>query len=173
MSRKTPEWRLDAELLLELMRPEDFAVGRIQAGEIPLGAEAIDSALANHRRHARPGRITDGARAFVLVLPQEPAVSFVQAKNTFEATDHLLVEGVCGVASTLGKKAISDIDTPLGNAWTSVAAGDGRAPQDGWAVAGELLDDPGFTPDRITVGAEPLRPVLGYQQVSGGNPAAQ
>src|SRR5271169_1451061 len=57
---KAPHRGFDAEILLELPRPEDLSLVRIEAEQIPLGAQRIDLAVADHWRDARPGGIADG-----------------------------------------------------------------------------------------------------------------
>src|ERR1017187_1612809 len=76
---KAPHGCFDAEVLLELPRPEALSLVRIEAEQIPLGAQRIDLAVADHWRDARPGGIADGVRAFVFVFPKQLAVGFAQA----------------------------------------------------------------------------------------------
>jgi len=110
--------------------------------------------------------------AFVFVFPNDLPVRFVQAKHPLETADHAAVERVRRIAGARRKLAVGDINPALGHDRPRVAAADARAPADGRAVGGEFLDDAGFAPDRVAVGAEPLRPVLGEQRVAGKTPGA-
>src|SRR5947209_2493642 len=57
MTRETPHRGLGVEILLEIARPKDFSITRVEAEQISFGAEAKDFAVADQRCGARPGRV--------------------------------------------------------------------------------------------------------------------
>ena len=80
--------------------------------------------------------------------------------------DQVVVERIGRVADPCGKPAVGDIDAAVGYNRSRVARADGRAPADRRAVGGKSLDDAGLAPNRVAVGAEPLRPVIGVNRVA-------
>src|ERR1039457_2113207 len=75
---EAPERCFDAIILLEVLRPKNLSIIRVEAEQIPLGTQRIALPATDHRRNARAGGIADGVRAFVFVFPKKLAVGFAQ-----------------------------------------------------------------------------------------------
>src|ERR1019366_894227 len=125
---EAPERCFDIKVLLEVVRPEDLSLFRVEAEQIPLGTQRIDLPATDHRRNTRAGGIADGVRAFVFVFPKKLAVGFAQAQHAFKAADLNLGEGISRIADARGELAVGDIHTSLRHDWAGVARADGRAP---------------------------------------------
>src|SRR6266567_1380094 len=161
MPGETPHRGLGVEILLEIARPKDFSITRVEAEQISFGAEGKNLAVADQRGGARPGRVAHGVRTIVFIFPNDFSVGFIQAEHAFGAADDPLGEWIGRVAHALGKLAVADINPAIGNGRSGVTAADGSAPKNGRAIGGEFFHDARLAPNRVAIGAKPLRPIIG------------
>src|SRR3989442_3477109 len=94
MSGPAPHWSLDAEILLELVRPDDRAFVSIEAEQIAFGAERIEFVIGDGGRDARPSGVAYGVGAIVFTLPKDVAVGFIQAEHALGATNLIACESI-------------------------------------------------------------------------------
>ncbi len=169
MRSESPERRLEAEVLLELPRPHDPAVGGIEAMDVTLGAEREDLSIARDRRGARAGVVAHAVGRVVSVLPERLARLLVEAQHALAARDDAQVERVLLVhLRARGDLAIHDEHPPARDGRARKAGIDRSAPTDFQAARGELLDDAGLAPHGVALRAEPLRPVVRTHCHGGG-----
>ena len=81
-----------------------LSVARVQAKQIPLGAERIDFAFADQWRDARPGGIADGVGAFVFVFPKHAGRRLRSSKARVRGCGSRRgANGSAGIARVLGQ----------------------------------------------------------------------
>src|SRR3989442_1499395 len=160
MSGPAPHWSLDAEILLELVRPDDRAFVSIEAKQIAFGAERIKFVIGDGGRDARPSGVAYGVGAIVFALPKDIAVGFIQAEHALGAGNLVTREGVCRLLRARGNLAVHDVHAPFCHCRARVAAADGHAPAKLQPVGGKAVEDAGLSPNAIALWAQPLRPVV-------------
>jgi hypothetical protein len=97
--------------------------------------------------------------------PQDLSGGFFQAVNTLFARELLAVEVVN--LDVLLRHIVGDEDLSAGDSGTSVTTGDFRSPKDFGTTFRELVQNPCFTPDVVSFGAHPLRPVVSTGHEAG------
>src|SRR5262249_5410423 len=139
--------------LAQVLAPDHLALARLQAEQIAHGAERVDALVAHEGRGPRSGGITDLIGAIVFVLPENLPALFIEAEDALLALRELLALG-------RGAGAIGDIDASARDGGPRIAGPDGSPPAPDRAAVGEFVEDSALAPDAVTLGAEPLRPVV-------------
>src|SRR6185436_9497705 len=87
MSGEAPNRRVDAEILLELPRPEHLAITRVKTQQVAFGAEGIELAIVPNGTGAWPRRVTHIVSAIVFMFPNDASVLFVEAQHSLGSGD--------------------------------------------------------------------------------------
>ena len=80
------------------------------------------------------------------MLPQNPAVGFVQAKQALAAGNFAARPWACRIGRALGELAVHHIDAAFGHGWTGVTAANRDAPAELQTVRGKFFNDAAFAP---------------------------
>lgn len=100
MPGPTPHRRFGLIFFFEIVRPFYFPIIRVQAKQIPLGAETIDPPFAYQRGDTRAGRIAHRVGTIIFVFPNLFAVGGIETEHTLSAVDDAALEGIGRIAGT-------------------------------------------------------------------------
>ena len=167
MAGKTPHGSFHPKILFEIAGPDQRALFRVEANQVPFRPERIDFPVVNRRCGARTRGIAHGVGAFVFVLPKNFSICLVQAEHAFAAGDFAARKSIRRVGRAFGELAVHDIDAAFRHGGTGVAAPNGNAPAILQTGCGKFLDDATLAPDRVALRAEPLRPIVGAKHGHG------
>jgi len=101
------------------------------------------------------------------MFPENLAIGFIQAKDSFAAADRAALEGIGWITRAFRKLAIGHIDPSLRHGRARITTADGRSPKNRRTIVGEFFDDSTFPPNRVAIWAEPLRPIICEEGGSG------
>src|SRR5262245_48328588 len=128
-------------------------------------AERVNQTIVNGWRRARTGRVRNGIRTIVFLLPQLLAIVRAQTQDAL-CTRNALVwpmreKRFIVILRAFGQGSVHDIDLAVDHGWAGVTGIDRHSPAHLWPAFGELLDYAGLTPNAIALWSHPLRPVVG------------
>src|SRR6185503_19490217 len=126
----------------------------------------IDLVTTELRRDPWSGRIAARVGTIIFILPEHFSVGFIQAQDPLNPLNFSTLKRVRRIAGARRKLTISDIYSSMGDSRSGISRPDARAPEYGRTGRWECLDDVLFAPNRIAVGTQPLRPIVG--QEAGG-----
>src|SRR6185295_7984849 len=94
----------------------------------------------------------------VFMLPDDSAVSLIQAEYPFDAVHPRFL---ASATHSFAGNAVGDVNLALGDGGAGIAVTDGRAPANLRPSLGKLGNEARLTPNAIALRAKPLRPIVG------------
>src|SRR5260370_39881637 len=101
---------LDGRLILfhEVLRPNDFTVGHIQAEQVPHGSQGVNLAVAVDGSRSWSGRVLYVIDAIIRMLPHNLAFGVVATEHAIFAGDLVLAEPAGGGLRLRAHAAVPD-----------------------------------------------------------------
>src|SRR5262249_8833719 len=142
-------------------RPVNPAAVGVEAEKVPHRAERVDLAARDDGGCAWAGGVADPILARGFVLPDDGPINLIKTQDSFDAGDaRFLLEGILGIDDALVTDAIRDVDLSARDGRAGVTFANRGAPAHFRASGREFREDALLAPDAVSLGAQPLRPIV-------------